>query len=257
MNKRFYGKVVLVTGGTGKLGQYLVNSFLDEGATIIFTSRSLKRASACSKSRANVYPFKCDLLVSNDIKSLKDFVYKRFKRIDIIVNNAAVDIDMPLISVKDYQFEKLIRTNLMGPYYVCKYLIRMMVKQKRGKVINVSSILSQKTVKNATEYSMSKAALDSLTRSLAIEYGKYNININSVNIGVMPGMLNRVDEVVEQRSIDEKAYSDWSIKKCRIPLRRRGNYSEYVNTILFLASEESDFINGASIPVDGGVLAGL
>lgn len=257
MDTNFINKIILITGGTGKLGQCLVNAFVKQGATVIFTTRDLKRANIFSNNNLNVFPFKCDLQKVKDIKALASYVLKKFKKIDVIINNAAVDIDQSFLTTTEHQFESLIKTNLMGPYYVCKYLIGMMVKQKKGKIVNVSSVLSNRTVNNAVEYSMSKAALDSFSRSLAVEFGQYNIITNSVNIGVMPGMLNKVDEIVEHRSIDETSYTDWSVKKEDVPLRRRGTYNEYVQAVLFLTSEECNFINGASIPIDGGVLAKL
>lgn len=257
MDYNFLGKVVLITGGTGKLGKCLVKSFADCGAIVIFTSRNLKRAKKTHNVNENIFPFKCNLEKIKDIEILSKFITKKFKRIDIIINNAAVDIDQTFLNTTDHQIKSLLGTNLLGPYYICKNLIKMMIKQNNGKIINISSVLSKRTVPNAMEYSMSKAALDSLSRSIAVEFGKYNIYANSVNIGVMPGMLNKVDEVVKERSLDELSYKDWSVEKDRVPLRRRGKYNEYIQTVLFLSSDGSNFINGASIPVDGGILARL
>ena len=254
MNIDFSHKIVLITGGTGKLGKSLVNHFSQQGATVIYTTRNLKRAKVFGDN-PNAIPFECDLQKEKNIKDLAKYILNKFKRIDIIINNAAVDIDQSFLSTTSHQFESLIKTNLMGPYYVCKYLIGMMIKQKKGKIINISSVLSNRTVSGAMEYSMSKSGLDSMSRSLAVEYGQYNISTNSLNIGVMPGMLNKVDEIVGTRSIDENFYKDWSVKKGRVPLRRRGTYEEYTQAVMFLASDQCNFINGASIPIDGGVLA--
>ena len=130
-----------------------------------------------------------------------------------------------------------------------------MINQKSGKIVNISSVLSKKTIINATEYSISKGALDALNRSLAVEYGKYNININGINIGGMKGKLNKVNEIINFRSIKESDYIYSGIKNDKIPMKRYGNLQEYVNVILFLSSELSSYINGANIPVDGGILS--
>jgi len=123
-----------------------------------------------------IFLYKCDLENYDEISNSIDDIICNHKKIDIIINNAAVDIDQPMITTKKQEFEKLMRINLFAPYYICQKVIPYMMDNKFGKIINISSDLSIRTVKNATEYSISKAGLDALSRSIAVEYGEYGIN---------------------------------------------------------------------------------
>ena len=125
------------------------------------------------------------------------------------------------------------------------------------RIINISSDLSMRTVKNATEYSMTKAGLDALTRSIAVEYGEYGIRANSVNINGMKGYTTKVNECTGIFSKNDSDYDDWKQPKEKIPLKRRGLFKEFVDVIEFLCSEKSDYITGTNLPVDGGIIAKL
>ena len=173
-----------------------------------------------------------------------------------MINNAALDIDQPMINTSREDFEKIMRVNLFAPYFICQKVIPNMKENKFGKIINISSNLSMRTVKNATEYSMTKAGLDALTRSIAVEYGEYGITANAVNINGMKGYTTKVNENnVFSKNDDD--YDDWKQSKERIPLNRRGNFREFVDVIEFLCSNKSSYINGVNIPVDGGIIAKL
>ena len=199
-----------------------------------------------------------------------------FNKIDIIINNAAVDIDQPMIDTTKEEFEKIMKINLFAPYYICQKIIPYMKNIKFGKIINISSDLSVRTVKNATEYSISKAGLDALTRSIAVEYGEYGIRANTININGMKGYTTKVNEITDIfskndvvcsgillvmlvcfRYKNDEDYDDWKQPKERIPLSRRGTFDEFVDVIEFLCSEKSNYITGVNIPVDGGIIAKL
>ena len=155
------------------------------------------------------------------------------------------------------EFEKIMKINLFAPYYICQKIIPYMKNMKFGKIINISSDLSVRTVKNATEYSISKAGLDALTRSIAVEYGEYGIRANTININGMKGYTTKVNEITDIFSKNDEDYDDWKQPKERIPLSRRGTFDEFVDVIEFLCSEKSNYITGVNIPVDGGIIAKL
>ena len=165
-------------------------------------------------------------------------------------------IDTSILERYKEDFEKIMLVNLFAPYFICQKIIPRMKQNKFGKIINISSDLSMRTVKNATEYSMTKAGLDALTRSIAVEYGEYGITANSVNINGMKGYTTKVNEDI-LFSKEDKDYDDWKQSKERIPLSRRGNFSEFVDVIEFLCSNKSSYINGVNLPVDGGIIAKL
>lgn len=131
-----------------------------------------------------------------------------------------------------------------------------MISNKSGTILNISSTLSVRAISNASEYSLSKAALCSLTRSIAVEFGKYNINSICLNISGMKGKLKDVNcSSNNLPSSNDEDYTDWKVKKEKIPLRRRGTFKEYSEIIKFLISEKAKFINGETIFVDGGINA--
>lgn len=246
---------ILITGGNGKLGQNIV-ARLQKYNNVFLLTRNLKKTEKIFDDKKNIYIYNCDLGKYDDIKCSIQKIMNDFKNIDIIINNAALDIDQPMIETTEQDFIKIMKVNLFAPYFICQNTIPNMMKNKFGKVINISSDLSIRTVKNATEYSMTKAGLDALTRSIAVEYGKYGIIANSININGMKGYTTKVNESI-LFSKNDKDYNDWKQSKERIPMQRRGNFSEFVDVIEFLCSDKSNYISGINIPVDGGIIAKL
>ena len=246
---------IIITGGNGKLGQNIVER-LQKCNKIFLLTRDIKKAEKIFSNKENIYFYHCDLEEHSNIEFCIQKIVEDFKNIDIIINNAALDIDQPMIETTKEDFEKIMKVNLFAPYFICQKVIPNMKQNKFGKIINISSDLSMRTVKNATEYSMTKAGLDALTRSVAVEYGEYGITANSININGMKGYTTKVNENIIF-SKNDKDYDDWKQLKERIPLSRRGNFSEFVDVIEFLCSEKSNYISGVSLSVDGGIIAKL
>ena len=246
---------IIITGGNGKLGQNIVER-LQKYNKIFLVTRDIKKTEKIFNNKENVYLYYCDLEKYSDIELCIQKIINDFKNIDIVINNAALDIDQPMIETTKEDFEKIMRVNLFAPYFICQKVIPNMKQNKFGKIINISSDLSMRTVKNATEYSMSKAGLDALTRSIAVEYGVYGITANSININGMKGYTTKVNENIIF-SKNDKDYDDWKQPKEKIPLRRRGDFSEFVDVIEFLCSDKSNYISGVSLSVDGGIIAKL
>lgn len=247
---------IVLTGGTGKLGQNLVERLRIKNK-IFLISRNVEKAIKIFGEEDNIYIYKCDLEKNEDIITTITNIINEHRKIDIIINNAAVDIDQPMINTTKEDFERIMKINLFAPYYICQKAIPYMKQNKFGKIINISSDLSMRTVKNATEYSISKAGLDALTRSIAVEYGEFGIRANSININGMKGYTTKVNEGQHIFSKNDGDYDDWKQPKERIPLNRRGTFSEFVDIVEFLCSNKSNYISGTNIPVDGGILSKL
>ena len=213
---------IMITGGNGKLGQNIVER-LQKCNRIFIVTRDIKKTEKIFNNKKNLYLYYCNLEKHSDIELC---------------------------------IQKIMKVNLFAPYFICQKVIPNMKQNKFGRIINISSDLSMRTVKNATEYSMTKAGLDALTRSIAVEYGEYGITANSININGMKGYTTKVNENIIF-SKNDKDYDDWKQPKKRIPLSRRGDFSEFVDVIEFLCSDKSNYISGVNLPVDGGIIAKL
>lgn len=246
---------IMITGGNGKLGQNIVER-LQKCNRIFIVTRDIKKTEKIFNNKKNLYLYYCNLEKHSDIELCIQKIINDFKNIDIVINNAALDIDQPMIETTKEDFEKIMKVNLFAPYFISQKVIPNMKQNKFGRIINISSDLSMRTVKNATEYSMTKAGLDALTRSIAVEYGEYGITANSININGMKGYTTKVNENIIF-SKNDKDYDDWKQPKKRIPLSRRGDFSEFVDVIEFLCSDKSNYISGVNLPVDGGIIAKL
>lgn len=243
---------IIVTGATGKLGQNIIKA-LNKLHNIIAFYRDDEKI----LKNENVSWIKCDLNCRGEIlKCCKEIIEKNI-RIDVIINNAAVDIDQDMLLTTSSEFESIMRVNLFAPYYIAQFFLPYMIKEHYGKIINISSDLSMRTTHHAVEYSISKAGLDALTRAIAVDFGQYGIVSNSINISGMRGMVVKVNEKIPLQSSEDKEYDDWKIKAEQIPMRRRGEFKEFTNVVNFLISDNSSYINGVNLPVDGGILARL
>jgi len=246
----------VLTGSTGKLGQNLVKGFIENNYSLILISRNANKTLDLFKDyKEHITVIQADLSSRGDIKRACDLIKKNKRNIFGLVNNAAVDIDQNMLDVSSDDFQYLLNVNLYAPYYLCKYLIPLFIENEEGVIVNVSSNLSMRSTANATEYTISKAGLDSLTRSIAVQYGPLGLRANSINISGMRGFTLKVNEILSSRNPKDVAYDDWKISQDKIPLRRRGAFSEFVDTIIFLCSDKASYINGVNLPVDGGSLS--
>lgn len=242
---------ILITGATGKLGQNIVKNLSSRYKFLIVTRNIEKTKNIFSGMDVDV--IKCDLSLPKDVINTCRYIKDKYSNLYGIINNAAVDIDNELEVTKYEEYEYLFNVNVEAPYIIIKELIQVLLKNNVSKVINISSNLRRKTVKGATEYSMSKAAIESLTRSITVEYGSDGVNCNTVSIGGMRGRLTKVGESGRTFSAKDEDYSEWKVKKDKIPMARQGLFVEFSNVIEFLLSRKSNYINGANIVVDGGI----
>ncbi len=244
---RLQGKVALVTGGGRGIGRSISKLFAEEGAKLIINyNRSEREARSLAeelmKFGQETLLAKADVSRSDEVKEMISQAVKRFARIDILVNNAGVLLPEPFLESTEETWDKTMAVNLKGAYLCSREVAPIMLKQGKGKIINLSSIsgLAERTAVRNTAYVVSKAGIIGLTRSMAVNLGP-KINVNAI----CPG-LTETDMIVALGSEPVRAGKEDAI------LKRIGKPEEIAYAALFLASDESDFITGEMLTVSGG-----
>jgi len=247
------GKVAIITGATRGLGRAGALEFAKEGARLVLAAT---REDLGTKVVAEIQALGAEaIFVNTDVtdeqqcKALIDKAVEAFGTVDILYNNAGVDISAPVIEYTKEEMDKSFAINFSGSFFCCKYAIPVMIKNGGGKIINTGSISSFKANTNNMMYAATKAALLALTRSIAMEYGKYNIRCNSL----CPGYNN--SEMVNQYFNDQVDPAA-ARKACYAvhPLGRIGEPQEQGKAAVFLASDQSSFMTGTELLNDGGIL---
>lgn len=245
------GKVALITGGTHGLGMAMAEGLGSAGAELVITSTTpSKLEDALSYYKEKGYKATGYIFDVTDEKLATEKVAEieqKHQKIDILVNNAGIikrvlAVDMP---VED--FRKVIDVDLVGPFIMSQLVVKNMIKRQSGKIINICSMMSELGRDNVSAYASAKGGLKMLTRNLATEWAKYNIQVN----GIGPGYF--ATSQTEPIRVDGNPFNEFIIK--RTPTGRWGNPEDLAGTTIFLASEASNFINGQIIYVDGGILA--
>ena len=250
-------KVVIVTGATG-ICKAIALAFAKEGANIAITyltetdeksaKDSLSKISSMG-SKAIMIPL--NLLKLNEIASMAELVMKEFGRIDVLVNCAGVCTSVLAENVTEQQWNLDTGVDLKGLFFCCKEVFNCaMKKQNSGSIVNISSVVGVNPIKTNPVYGVAKAGVISITRYLAIEWGPYNVRVNSIS----PGWIATEMLIEFQRS--GKSADPNSVTRS-VPLGRFGKPEEIAVTTLFLASEKSSFTSGSNFIVDGGMLAGI
>lgn len=242
------GNVAFITGATRGIGRQIAITLAKNGFDIALNYRSQNEELENIKKEIENENVKC-LAVQGDISSFESAeemvnkIIEEFGKIDVLVNNAGITKDMLLMRMKKEDFESVIDVNLVGTFNVTKNVIPFMMKQRSGRIINISSVVGISGNAGQTNYSASKAGIIGFTKSLAKEVGSRNILVNAVAPGFIETQMTDVlkDEVKEE------------IAK-QIPLKRMGTTQDVANVVKFLASEESSYITGQVIQVDGGML---
>lgn len=243
---RFKGKVVIVTGGSRGIGRATALEFGKEGADVaVIFNKAITEASetvtAIKKMGRAAIAIKCDVSKEEEVKKMVAQVVAKFKRIDVLINNAGIVIDVPFRDRTVEQWERTLGINLIGSFLCAKYVGLLMVKQKSGKIVNVSSNNAYAGFGgDSIDYDASKAGITILTKDLAVELGPY-VNVNAV----APGWVN-----TDMNKELSKEYMQGEIK--RTTLKRIAKPEEIAKVILFLASDDAGFITGKSLIADGG-----
>lgn len=241
-------KVAFITGATRGIGRQIAITFAKEGFDIAINYRKENEDLIETKKMVEDQKVKC-FTVQGDVSSFEDSermvkdIIEEFNHIDILVNNAGITKDMLLMRMKKEDFESVIGVNLVGTFNITKNVIPYMMKNRSGRIINVSSVVGISGNAGQTNYSASKAGIIGFTKSLAKEVGSRNILVNAV----APGFIETQMTDVLKEEVKEE------ISKT-IPLKRMGTVEDVANVVKFLASKDSSYITGQVINIDGGML---
>tara|TARA_B100001287_G_scaffold7540_2_gene5858 strand:+ start:5545 stop:6315 length:771 start_codon:yes stop_codon:yes gene_type:complete len=242
------GKTAIITGATRGIGRGIAEVFANQGANVIFTyTNSYKLAKKIEKDLSNdsvkVIGFKSDASKLDQCQSLIDNIIKDFPVIDILVNNAGITRDNLLMRMQEEDFDKVIDINLKSVFNMTKVIQKIMLKQRFGSIINMSSIVGVKGNAGQSNYAASKAGIIGFSKSIALELGSRNIRCNVVAPGFIETEMTEI--------LDEKVIQEW---RNSIPLKRGGLPLDIANTCVWLASDMSSYITGQTIHVNGGLL---
>jgi gluconate 5-dehydrogenase len=247
------GKRALITGGTHGLGMAMANGLSEAGATLIINDNSqekLDNAIEVYKQRGiHAHQSNFDVTKEDEVENAIREIEKTVGPIDILLNNAGIIKRIPALEMKAEDFSTVINVDLVGPFIVSKHVGRYMVERKAGKIINMCSMMSELGRNTVTAYAAAKGGLKMLTKNLATEWAKYNIQVN----GIGPGYF--ATEQTAPIRVDGHPFNDFIIS--RTPAGRWGNPEDLAGTTVFLASDASNFVTGQIIYVDGGILASI
>jgi len=232
-------KIALITGASRGIGRAIAKAFEAEGAKLVLTA---KDNIDLLKDFEGAKIIKLDLSKGKDIDFLIEETLKEYKRIDILINNAGIFKQTEFELITEEELNDIINIDLKGPFLLIQKVINHMKKQKKGKIINISSGAGKFGSSSAPHYAAAKAGIIALTKSLARRYGKYNLNINAV----APSLIDT--DMIKQIPKDRLS----NLVK-NIPLKRLGTSQEVASLVLFLASNASDYITGQTINIDGGI----
>ena len=234
---------VVLTGATGGIGNSILDKLVNAEANVLATGTNEEKLEAIKSKHQSVKVKKFDISQHKEIENFVSNVSDEMEnKIDVLINNAGVTNDNLSIRMKEEEWKRVIDINLTSTFLISKNIIKKMLKNKKGKIINITSVVGHTGNIGQANYTASKAGLIAMSKSFALEYGKKNININCISPGfITTDMTNKLDE----------NYKD--ILKSKIPLDRFGDPKDVANTVLFLSSNLSDYITGETIHVNGGM----
>ena len=235
-------KKVLITGATGGIGNCLVKKFSDLGSEIVATGTNEEKLNKLKNDFKGIHIEKFKLDEHHKIEEFINKIYEKLGGLDILVNNAGITLDNLSIRLSEENWKKVLDINLTSTFLMCKHAIKKMLKNKSGKIINITSIVGHTGNLGQANYSASKAGIVAFSKSLAIEYAKKNININCVSPGfIKTEMTDKISEEFKKTLIN------------KIPSGNLGTGEDVSNCVVFLASEMANYINGETIHVNGGM----
>ena len=238
----FKGKKILITGATGGIGNALVKKFISLEGTILATGTNTQKLDSLKKDFPAINILKFDISDHTKIEEFIENVTSQLVGLDVLVNNAGITMDNLSLRMRNEEWQKVIDINLSSTFYLCKYAIKKMLKNKYGRIVNITSIVGHTGNVGQANYSASKAGMVAMSKSLAIEYGKKNITINCVSPGFIQSKMT--DKIVE---------SIKAVLTSRIPMSKLGTGEDVSNTVAFLSSDAASYITGETIHVNGGM----
>ena len=238
----FKNKKILITGATGGIGGELVKKFISLGGSVFGTGTKSEKLDILKKNNPDVKVHKFNLSEHDKIENFISKVISDLGGLDILINNAGVNVDNLSLRMKYDEWKKVIDINLTSTFLLSKYSIKNMLKNKFGRVVNITSIVGHTGNLGQSNYSASKSGIIGMSKSLAIEYAKKNININCISPGfIKTAMTDKLDDKFKEAIIS------------KIPSARLGDPDDIANAVLFLCSNQSDYINGETLHVNGGM----
>ncbi len=235
-------KKVLITGATGGIGGAIVERFYELGANIFAIGTNEEKLKLIKTNFPNINILKFNISQHSKIEEFVEKATDTLKGLDILINNAGINVDTLSLRMRHEEWQKVIDINLTSTFYLCKYSLKKMLKNKYGRIINITSIVGHTGNLGQTNYSASKAGIIAMSKSLALEYAKKNINVNCVSPGfIKTNMTDRIDENFK------------SVLMSKIPMNRLGTTKDVADTVIFLSSELSNYITGETIHVNGGM----
>ena len=234
---------VILTGATGVIGGEILDLLNKSKANVIATGTNLEKLETINTKYENVTTKKFDISDHNSIENFVNECNEIFQgKIDILVNNAGITMDNLSIRMKDDEWNKVININLTSSFIISKNVIKKMLKNKKGKIINITSVVGHTGNIGQANYAASKSGIIGMSKSLALEYGKKNITINCVSPGfIKSDMTDKIADNFKETMLD------------KISLERFGMPIDVANAVLFLSSNLSDYITGETIHVNGGM----
>ena len=237
------GKKIIVTGASGGIGNSIVNKLNENGADILATGTRIEKLEELKSKFRNIKILKFDI---SQIEKIDDFIETATVELggslDCLINNAGITQDNLAIRMSLEEWKKVIDINLTSTFLLSKSSIKKMLKNKSGKIINITSVVGHTGNLGQANYTASKAGIIAMSKSLAIEYAKKNININCISPGfIKTSMTEKIDEKFKEIIIS------------KIPSAKLGEPEDIANAVLFLASNQSNYINGETLHVNGGM----
>jgi gluconate 5-dehydrogenase len=243
-------KRVLVTGSTGGIGYILAEGLARAGASVILNGRTEEKVEAAISSfsgkgfKADGFAF--DITDAVEVEKSISLIEETIGGIDVLVNNAGIQHRGPLEDFKLEDWNRVLNTNLTGAFITARSVVKGMIRRQQGKIINICSLQSELARPSIAPYAVSKGGLKMLTRAMAAEWARHNIQVNGIGPGYFKTPMTRA-------LYENPEFDVWLCK--RTPAGRWGNPEELIGTLIFLSSEASSFINGQLIYVDGGITA--
>ena len=239
-------KNIIVTGASGGIGSSIVEKLYESGANILATGTRDEKLNNLKEKFNNIKILKFDI---SHHEKIEEFINNATEELggslDCIVNNAGITKDNLTIRMSLEEWTKVIDINLTSTFLMCKYSIKKMLKNKSGKIINITSVVGHTGNVGQANYTASKAGIVAMSKSLAIEYAKKNINVNCISPGfISTAMTDQIDEKFKETII------------AKIPSNRLGKPEDIANAVNFLSSNQSDYINGETLHVNGGMYLG-
>ena len=234
---------IIVTGATGGIGNSIIEKLYNSGANILATGTRNEKLVELKKKFQDIEILKFDISQTNDLENfIEDATKQLGGKLDCVVNNAGITQDNLAIRMNLEEWKKVIDINLTSTFLISKFAIKKMLKNKKGKIINITSVVGHTGNLGQTNYTAAKAGIVAMSKSLALEYAKKNINVNCISPGfIKTAMTDKIDEKFKEVIIS------------KIPSARLGEPEDVANAVIFLASSHSDYINGETLHVNGGM----